>query len=103
MNAGFCEAAIVGGVDSLCQMTLYGFNSLQLVSAQPCRPADRDRDGLNIGEAAGFALLEWQESDRRHLPAGLRGNERRLAHVDTEPGRRRRSAGDARGANRRRT
>ena len=63
MNAGFCEAAIVGGVDSLCQMTLYGFNSLQLVSAQPCRPADRDRDGLNIGEAAGFALLEWQESD----------------------------------------
>ena len=63
MNAGFCDAAIVGGVDSLCQMTLYGFNSLQLVSAQPCRPADRDRDGLNIGEAAGFALLEWQESD----------------------------------------
>lgn len=63
MNAGFCDAAIVGGVDSLCQMTLYGFDSLQLVSKHPCRPADRDRDGLNIGEAAGFALLEWQNSD----------------------------------------
>ena len=63
MSAGFCDAAIVGGVDSLCQMTLYGFNSLQLVSAKPCRPADRDRNGLNIGEAAGFALLEWQQSD----------------------------------------
>ena len=63
MNAGFCDAAIVGGVDSLCHTTLFGFNSLQLVSRQVCRPADRDRDGLNIGEAAGFALLEWQESD----------------------------------------
>ncbi len=63
MNAGFCDAAIVGGVDSLCHTTLFGFNSLQLVSTRVCRPADRDRDGLNIGEAAGFALLEWQESD----------------------------------------
>ncbi len=63
ISAGFCDAAVVGGVDSLCQMTLYGFNSLQLVSEEPCRPADRDRNGLNIGEAAGFALLEWQQSD----------------------------------------
>ncbi len=63
MNAGFCDAAIVGGVDSLCHTTLFGFNSLQLVSRQACRPADRDRDGLSIGEAAGFALLEWQEAD----------------------------------------
>jgi 3-oxoacyl-[acyl-carrier-protein] synthase-1 len=61
MSAGFCDAAIVGGVDSLCRMTLYGFNSLQLVSERPCRPSDRDRNGLTIGEAAGFALLEWQD------------------------------------------
>jgi 3-oxoacyl-[acyl-carrier-protein] synthase I len=59
MQAGLCDAAVVGGVDSLCAMTLYGFNALQLVSEKPCRPADRDRDGINIGEAAGFALLEW--------------------------------------------
>jgi 3-oxoacyl-[acyl-carrier-protein] synthase-1 len=58
MQAGLCDCAVVGGVDSLCQMTLYGFNSLQLVSPQPCRPADADRDGLSIGEGAGFALLE---------------------------------------------
>jgi len=58
INAGFCDAAIVGGVDSLCQMTLYGFNSLQLISSQKCRPADENRDGINIGEAAGFAILE---------------------------------------------
>jgi 3-oxoacyl-[acyl-carrier-protein] synthase-1 len=58
MDAGLCDAAIVGGADSLCLMTLYGFNSLQLVSTQVCRPADRNRDGINIGEACGFAVLE---------------------------------------------
>ena len=63
MRAGLCDAAIVGGVDSLCRMTLYGFNALQLVSARPCRPADRDRDGINIGEAGGYALLEWADED----------------------------------------
>src|ERR1700733_6669291 len=58
LAAGQIDAAIVGGVDSLCLTTLYGFHSLQLSSAQPCRPFDRTRDGLSIGEAAAFALLE---------------------------------------------
>ncbi len=58
IEAGFCDAAIVGGVDTLCEMTLYGFNSLQLVSSSPCRPFDIQRNGISIGEAAGFALLE---------------------------------------------
>ncbi len=58
MAAGYCDAAVVGGVDSLCLTTLYGFNSLQLVSSEPCRPADVARNGISIGEAAGFALLE---------------------------------------------
>ncbi len=61
MSAGLCDAAIVGGVDSLCLMTLYGFNALQLVSSQKCRPADANRDGISIGEGAGFALVEWPE------------------------------------------
>lgn len=56
--AGLIDAAVVGGVDSLCLTTLYGFNSLQLLSGQPCRPFDVDRCGINIGEAAGFALVE---------------------------------------------
>ena len=56
--AGFCDAAVVGGVDSLCFSTLYGFSSLGLVSERPCRPWDAERNGMNIGEAAGFALLE---------------------------------------------
>lgn len=64
IDAGICAAAVVGGVDSLCLTTLYGFNSLELISATPCRPWDRHRDGINIGEAAGFALLEPVEPDR---------------------------------------
>ncbi|MFO8005544.1 beta-ketoacyl-ACP synthase [Thioalkalivibrio sp.] len=63
MAAGLCDAAVVGGVDSLCGMTLYGFNALQLVAAQPCTPLDRDRAGISIGEAAGFFLLERPSPD----------------------------------------
>ena len=56
--AGLCDAAVVGGVDTLCLTTLYGFNSLGLLSRGPCRPFDARRDGISIGEGAGFALLE---------------------------------------------
>jgi len=58
IEVGLCDAVVVGGVDSLCLTTLYGFHSLQLVSPQPCRPWDAQRNGITIGEAAGFALLE---------------------------------------------
>jgi 3-oxoacyl-[acyl-carrier-protein] synthase I len=58
IEAGLIDAAVVGGVDSLCLTTLHGFNSLQLVSRAPVRPFDVARDGLSIGEAAAFALLE---------------------------------------------
>lgn len=58
MDGGLIDAAIVGGVDSLCLTTLYGFNSLQLVSRRPCRPYDAQRDGISIGEAAAFVLVE---------------------------------------------
>lgn len=55
---GLIDAAVVGGVDSLCLTTLYGFNSLGLTSEQACRPFDTERNGISIGEAAAFALLE---------------------------------------------
>lgn len=58
LEAGICDAAVVGGVDSLCLTTLYGFASLELESKNPCRPGDADRDGLSIGEAAGFVFVE---------------------------------------------
>lgn len=56
--SGLIDAALVGGVDSLCLTTLCGFRSLELLSAQPCRPFDARRDGISIGEAAAFIMLE---------------------------------------------
>ncbi len=58
IQAGMCDAAIVGGADSLCLTTLYGFHALALNAQGPCRPFDTARDGISIGEAGGFALLE---------------------------------------------
>jgi 3-oxoacyl-[acyl-carrier-protein] synthase-1 len=58
IRVGLADAAIVGGVDSLCGSVLFGFNSLELVSPEPCRPFDRARRGISLGEAGGFALLE---------------------------------------------
>jgi 3-oxoacyl-[acyl-carrier-protein] synthase I len=58
IRLGLADAAVVGGVDSLCHTTLYGFSALQLVAPDVCRPFDTERRGITIGEAAGFALLE---------------------------------------------
>ncbi|MEJ6022747.1 beta-ketoacyl-ACP synthase [Ramlibacter sp. PS4R-6] len=57
IEAGLVDAAVVGGADSLCLSTLHGFDSLQLLSDDVCRPFDAGRKGISIGEAAGFALL----------------------------------------------
>ena len=81
IDAGLIDAAVVGGVDTLCLTTLYGFNSLELLSAEPCRPYDAQRGGISIGEAAAFFLLEregnaatallgyGESSDAHHMSA----------------------------------
>jgi 3-oxoacyl-[acyl-carrier-protein] synthase I len=66
LRLGLVDAAVVGGVDSLCGSVLFGFQALQLLSHQPCRPFDTQRSGLSLGEAAGFALLQ-REPDRLQL------------------------------------
>lgn len=58
IRLGLVDAALVGGVDTLCDSVLFGFHSLELVSPDGCRPFDLHRDGISIGEAAAFALLE---------------------------------------------
>ena len=65
LDAGLIDAAVVGGVDSLCLTTLYGFNSLELLSPDICRPWDAQRHGLSLGEAAAFALLERSDAAGR--------------------------------------
>ena len=67
IRLGLIDAAVVGGVDSLCHTTLYGFNALQLVSPDVCRPFDIARRGLSIGEAAGFALVERSSTGNTSL------------------------------------
>ena len=62
--ADVCDAAVVGGADTLCATTLYGFHSLGVMSEEPCRPFNSERCGISIGEAAGFVLLE--RPDHRH-------------------------------------
>jgi 3-oxoacyl-[acyl-carrier-protein] synthase-1 len=86
IDCGLVDAAVVGGVDTLCLSTLHGFAALQLLSDEPCRPFDAGRKGISIGEAAGFVLLErgdaairlaggGESSDAHHMstphPEGL--------------------------------
>jgi 3-oxoacyl-[acyl-carrier-protein] synthase-1 len=58
LRLGLADAVVLGGVDTLCGSVLFGFNSLELVSPDICKPFDVNRHGINLGEAAGFALLE---------------------------------------------
>ena len=57
LEAGLVDAVLVGGVDTLCLSVLHGFDSLQLVSENQCKPFDQNRDDINLGEAAGYAIL----------------------------------------------
>ena len=57
---GMLDRAIVGGVDSLTKFTVNGFNVLQILDEQFCQPFDQNRRGLNLGEGAGFVVLEGE-------------------------------------------
>jgi 3-oxoacyl-[acyl-carrier-protein] synthase-1 len=57
LRAGVCDALIVGGVDSLCGLTLNGFNALESIAADHCQPFSANRDGINIGEGAALFLM----------------------------------------------
>ena len=63
IETGFCDAVLTGGVDCLCLTSLNGFEGLQLVSRSPCRPCDKNRDGLSIGEAAALMIVERDAAD----------------------------------------
>ncbi|MEA3640599.1 MAG: beta-ketoacyl-ACP synthase [Lamprobacter sp.] len=67
LSAGVCDAAVVGGVDTLCATTLMGFHALGLLSPTPCAPWSQGRSGISIGEGAAFALLELKRKGDDHL------------------------------------
>lgn len=58
VRAGVTPSALVGGVDALTHICFMGFNALKLLDPTPCRPFDRDRRGMSIGEAAAFLVIE---------------------------------------------
>ena len=58
IRAGLCDLVLVGGSDELCRVTCNGFISLMISDHQPCRPFDRSRSGLNLGEGAAILVLE---------------------------------------------
>jgi 3-oxoacyl-[acyl-carrier-protein] synthase-1 len=80
LDLGLADAAIAGGVDTLCRLTVGGFASLESTSPQRCNPLSRNRNGINIGEGAALFLLGRDEapvalagggesSDAHHLSA----------------------------------
>ena len=58
---GVVDVAVAGGVDALTRLCFMGFNALKLLDPEPCRPFDRDRRGMSIGEGAAFVVLEAAE------------------------------------------
>lgn len=85
IRLGLADAAVVGGVDTLCGSVLFGFNSLELVSPAPCRPFDAERDGISLGEAAGFALVERADAGTAPAPMLLGYGEASDAHHMSTP------------------
>ena len=65
IHAGRCELALAGGTEALCQLLISGFNSLRLVSPDGCRPFDRNRPGITVGEGSAMLMLESVQSARR--------------------------------------
>jgi len=70
LDMGLCDAVLCGGVDTLCKLTLNGFSALEAVSAKRCNPFSRNRDGINIGEAAVLFLMT-RETNGEHCIALL--------------------------------
>ncbi|HDX8379164.1 TPA: beta-ketoacyl-[acyl-carrier-protein] synthase family protein [Aeromonas salmonicida] len=70
LAAGLVDAVIVGGADSLCGLTINGFDSLESLSGTLCRPFDNGRQGINIGEGAALFLLSKQPASLALLGAG---------------------------------
>lgn len=90
IDAGIVDAALVGGVDSLCQMTVRGFAGLEVLSPDPCRPFSSERRGINIGEGAALLLVERSrhpvQGEFDHLGVELLGvGESSDAHHMTAP------------------
>lgn len=70
---GMLDAAVVGGTDALCSFTINGFSSLGILDREPCRPFDENRAGLNLGEGAGYIVLQSSISNPQKVYGTISG------------------------------
>jgi 3-oxoacyl-[acyl-carrier-protein] synthase-1 len=84
MLAGLADAAVVGGADTLCRMTVGGFAALEAMSGGLCSPFSRNRDGINIGEAAAVFLLTRDPAPVRFLGIGESSDAYHISAPDPE-------------------
>ena len=93
IRAGICDLVVAGGADELSRITYNGFISLMITDDSPCKPFDRERKGLNLGEGAAMLILESDQLRHRRrgprpvVPARLRFRLRRLPPDRSETGR----------------
>ncbi len=67
LDAGTCDAVLTGGADALCGLTVRGFSSLGILSPHACRPFDKTRSGITIGEGSALLLLERETASELSL------------------------------------
>ena len=84
MAAGLCDAAIVGGADTLCRLTMNGFASLDLIAPTLCNPFSRNRNGINIGEGAAVFLMSREKSAIRVAGIGETSDAYHMSTPDPE-------------------
>lgn len=85
LKSGLVDAVIVGGTDSLCKLTLNGFNSLEALSNEHCLPFSPNRKGINIGEASAYMLLSADSKDSDNPIALLGAGDSSDAHHISAP------------------
>ena len=76
LKAGDADIVVAGGTEALSKFHLNGFNALMILDHEPCRPFDKSRAGLNLGEGAAYVVLERQtDAEQRgaHIDAYLSG------------------------------
>jgi 3-oxoacyl-[acyl-carrier-protein] synthase I len=84
LDAGLCDAVLLGGSDSLCELTINGFDALESVSGTLCNPFSRNRDGINIGEGAALFLMGRDAAPVRLLGVGEASDAHHMSAPDPE-------------------
>ncbi|SEK52799.1 3-oxoacyl-[acyl-carrier-protein] synthase-1 [Atopomonas hussainii] len=82
LHSDLCDVVLCGGADSLCHLTLNGFNALEAIAAEPCQPLSANRQGINIGEAAALFLLSKEPSPIRLLGAAASSDAHHMSAPD---------------------